>query len=154
MNNSVLIRPAEIKDIPRLLELYLELAITRATIKLKQIPSLEDYQGTFAEIQKIPWYRLLVVEFQGEIAGTSVLLIIPNLAQKNCPWALVEHLIIDPKYQRRKLGKMLIEHAMAVAKKAGCYKIVVSSNKKRRGAHKFYRALGFEASSHGFSIYF
>jgi len=42
-----------------------------------------------------------------------------------------------------------MQHAMQLAKQAGCYKIVLSSNLRRAGAHEFYEVLGFQ--KHGYS---
>lgn len=151
---SATIRLARVDDIARILELYRELAITTSEIELSRGPSSDDYQQTFAEICTAPGHELLVAEDQGEVVGTMVLLIVPNLAHSACPWALVENLVIDDRYRRRQLGRKLMEYAMVRAKEDGCYKVVLSSNKKRKGAHRFYRSLGFAASSHGFSIYF
>jgi len=151
---SVLIRLATVDDIPRILQLYDELIITTSKVESNKELSLKDYQRTLGEICSIPGYELLVAEDKGEILGTMVLLILPNLTHRASPWAMVENLIVDPNQQRRQLGRQLMKYAISRAKDEGCYKIILNSNKKRRGAHKFYQALGFEASSHGFSIYF
>jgi len=47
-----------------------------------------------------------------------------------------------------------MEYAVARAKEAGCYKIGLSSDKRRKEAHRFYRSLGFKAEAHGFRLYF
>jgi ribosomal protein S18 acetylase RimI-like enzyme len=41
-------------------------------------------------------------------------------------------------------------HAQVMAREAGCYKLVLSSNQKRERAHAFYESLGFQR--HGFSF--
>ena len=154
MAESIIIRLATVNDLPRILQLYDELVITTSRIEFDKILSLEDYQRTFNKIYSIPGYELLVAEDKERILGTVVLLIMPNLTHRASPWALVENLIVDPKQQRRNIGRKLMEYAIHRAKDEGCYKIILNSSKRRRGAHKFYRSLGFEASSHGFSIYF
>jgi len=154
MAESITIRLATANDIPRILELYNELAITTSGVESHKNPLLKDYERTLIEIRSIPGYQLLVAEDKDEILGTMVFLVVPNLAHQASPWALVENLIIDPKQQRRNIGRKLMEHVINRAKDEGCYKIILNSNKRRRGAHKFYRSLGFEATSHGFSIYF
>jgi len=150
-----IIRLAKVNDIPRIIQLYDELVITTSRIEWGKVkPSLVDYQKTLNEINTIPGYELLIAEENDEILGSMVLLIMPNLSHRASPWALVENIIIDPKQQRRNVGRKLMEYAVRRAKDKGCYKIILNSNKKRRGAHKFYRSLGFEASAYGFSIYF
>ncbi len=154
MVQSIVIRLATEEDIARILELYRELAITTSQVELGQKPSPDDYRQTFAKICAVPGYNLLVAEDQGAVVGTMVLLIVPNLAHSASPWAIVENLIVDNMYRRQQVGRLLMEYAIERARDAGCYKLVLTSNRKRRGAHRFYRSLGFEASSHGFSLYF
>ena len=149
-----IVRVATEEDVTCILELYRQLAITTSQAELHQSPSPDDYRRVFAEICALPGHELLVVEYQGEVAGTVVLLIVPNLSHGALPWALVENLVIDTRYRRRGLGRLLMDYAVARAKEARCYKIVLSSDKRRPEAHRFYRSLGFEASAHGFRLYF
>jgi predicted N-acetyltransferase YhbS len=149
-----IIRTATEEDIPRIIELYRELAITTSEAERGQAPSRDDYRRVFTEISAMPGHELLVAEEQGEVVGSVVLLIVPNLSHGALPWAVVENLIVDQRYQGKGLGRLLMEYAIARAKEAGCYKIELSSDKRRREAHRFYRSLGFKASSHGFRLYF
>jgi GNAT superfamily N-acetyltransferase len=149
-----IVRAATENDIPRILELYRQLAISTAPVELDQKPSLEDYRRVFGQISAVSGLELLVAEEEGEVAGSLVLFIAPNLSHGGLPWALVENVIVDQKYRRQGIGKLLMDYAIARAKEAGCYRIGLSSDKKRQEAHRFYRSLGFEASSHGFRLYF
>lgn len=154
MAPSIVIRLAKEEGIARILELYRELAITTSQVEQSQNPSPDDYRQTFAKICAVPGYNLLVAEDQSAVIGTIVLLVVPNLAHSACPWAIVENLIVDDKHRRQQVGKLLMEYVVARASEAGCYKLMLNSNKKRRGAHRFYRSLGFEATAQGFSMYF
>lgn len=149
-----IVRLANESDIPRILELYRQLAITTAPVEQKLKPSLKNYKRVFAQISATPSLELLVAEKEGEVAGSLVLFIAPNLSHGGLPWALVENVIVDEKYRRQGIGRLLMDYAIARAKKAGCYRIGLSSDKKRPEAHQFYRALGFKASAHGFRFYF
>ena len=149
-----IIRLATEEDISRILELYRQLALTTSQAELLQSPSPDDYLQVFAEIK---WYKgceLLVAEERGEVIGTIVLLIVPNLSHSASPWALVENVVVDEGYRRRGVGRQLMDYAIARAIEAGCYRIVLTSDKRRGDAHRFYQSLGFEASSHGFRLYF
>ena len=149
-----MVRVATEEDIPRILELYRELAITTSQTEQRGSRSLDDYRRVFAEVSALPGHELLVAEDEGKVVGTMVLLIVPNLSHNALPWALVENMVVDEKYRRRGIGRLLMEYAIAQAKKAGCYKVQLLSNKKRLEAHRFYRSMGFEASAHGFRLYF
>jgi len=149
-----IVRAAAEEDIPRILELYRELAITTSQAELGHSPSFDDCRRIFDQINATPGHELLVVEDQGVVVGTVVLLIVPNLSHSALPWALVENMVVDSRYQQRGLGRVLMEYAIARAKEAGCYKLTLSSDKKRLDAHQFYRSLGLEASAEGFRMYF
>jgi GNAT superfamily N-acetyltransferase len=66
----------------------------------------------------------------------------------------VEYVVVDEKHRRRGIGKLLMDDVIERAKEAGCYKIMLTSDNRREEAHDFYRSLGFEASAHGFRLYF
>ena len=150
----VIIRAATEDDIPRILELYKELVITTSEVEQNRNPSLEDYRRVYAQIRAMPGHELLIAEEEGEVIGSVVLLIVPNLSHGTSPWAVVENLIVTRKQRRRGVGRQLMKDAIARAREAGCYEIQLNSNKKRRGAHQFYGEMGFQASAHGFRRYF
>jgi len=149
-----IVRAATEGDITHILELYRQLSITTPQAKQRQNPSPDNCQRVFSEISTSPGHELLVTEDAGEVVGTLVLLIVPNLSHEARPWALVENIIVDKRYQRQGIGRLLMNYAVGKAKEAGCYKIGLSSDKRRKEAHKFYHSLGFEASAHGFRLYF
>jgi GNAT superfamily N-acetyltransferase len=142
-----MVRPATEQDIPSVLELYQELTGERHDLtRYETGPAL-------AEIAAMPGHELVVVEEDGMVVGTMVLLVVPNLSHGALPWAMVENMVVDRKYRRRGIGRLLVEYAIARARQAGCYKVQLLSNKKRRQAHRFYRSLGFKASAYGFRLY-
>ncbi len=142
-----MVRPATEQDMPRVLELYQELTGE------PHYPSPDKTQPVFAEIVSMPGHELLVAEEDGVVVGTMVLLIVPNLSHGALPWAMVENMVVDGRYRRKRIGRLLVEYAIARARQAGCYKVQLLSNKKRHEAHQFYQDLGFEASAHGFRLY-
>jgi GNAT superfamily N-acetyltransferase len=42
--------------------------------------------------------------------------------------------------------------AIEEARRCGCHRVALTSNKRRKDAHRFYERLGFEASHEGFKI--
>ncbi|MDY6908210.1 MAG: GNAT family N-acetyltransferase [Chloroflexota bacterium] len=149
-----IVRRATEADIPVIIELYDELAITTTEVEKGRCPSLDQHQEVFAQMCSLPGHELLVAEHDGRVVGTVVLLIVPNLSHRACPWALAENLIVSQGHRRRGLGRMLMEHAVERARAAGCCRIVLQSDRRREEAHRFYRSLGFEDSALGFRLYF
>jgi len=143
---TVQIRLATAADLPEVLRLY-------------QQPDLDDGDtlplsqaiAWFAKIQQYPSYRLWVAELGDRVVGTFVLLIMDNLLHLGAPAAIVEAVAVDPQHQSQGIGRQMMHWAMAEARQAGCYKLVLSSNQKRDRAHAFYEALGFQR--HGVSFY-
>ena len=149
-----IIRTATDEDIPRILELYEELVITTSEAEQNRDPSLDDSLRVYAQIQAMPGHELLVAEEDGEVIGSVVLLIVPNLSHRASPWAVVENLIVTQTQRRLGIGRQLMNDAISRARNAGCYEIQLSSNRIRYEAHQFYESLGFEASALGFRLYF
>jgi GNAT superfamily N-acetyltransferase len=118
------------------------------------MPSEEEYRRVFQEMNALSNYELLVAEDSGNILGTTVLAILPGMAHGVSPFAVIEYVVVDEKYRGKGVGKTMMEYCIQQAKKAGCYKIMLTSDKRRTEAHEFYRSLGFEASAHGFRLYF
>ncbi|HWR70296.1 MAG TPA: GNAT family N-acetyltransferase [Dehalococcoidia bacterium] len=154
MNEAPRIRLAEERDVARIVELYRELTISDSAVEHSRNPTLADYQLIFAEIRADPRQKLSVAELQGEVVGTIVLLVIPNLSHNGTPWAFLENLIVTEKHRRRGLGRMLLEHAVELARKSGCHMVELCSDVRRKEAHRLYDSMGFEAQAHCFRLFF
>ena len=151
------IRKATEEDIPRILELYRELAelsIATSQAESRRSPSPDDYRRVFAEIGAFPGYELLVAEYQGEVIGTMILVTVPTLSHSALPWLYVDNAVVDHRYRGQGLGKLLMEYAIGRAKETGCYRVGLTSGKRRHKAHRFYRSLDFQVTSYGFRLYF
>jgi ribosomal protein S18 acetylase RimI-like enzyme len=146
------VRQATEKDIPRILELYRQLAFSPPPEGSPAVPP-EEYRRVFREMSQYPGYELLVAEDSGEILGTTVLAILPGMAHGVSSFAVVEYVVVDNKCRRQGIGKLLMDYCINHSKEAGCYKIMLTSDNRRDEAHKFYESLGFEASAHGFRLY-
>ncbi len=149
-----IIRLATEEDIPRILGLYHELTMHFSQVEMSRSPSPDDVREVFAEICADPRHEFFVAEDGGEVVGTVVLLIVPNLSHSATPRAVVDNLIVSEKYRRGGYGRMLLEHVIARAKEKGCHRIELCSDLRRKEAHQLYRSIGFEASAYGFRIYF
>jgi GNAT superfamily N-acetyltransferase len=139
------IRLAEKKDLPELLNLYRELTEDPAD-KI----SLIEAEEKLDRIKFYPEYHIYVAELANKIVGTFALLIMDNLAHRGEPSAIVEDVVILKEMQGKGIGKNMMNYAMEISRKKGCYKMVLSSHLRREKAHKFYESLGFK--KHGYSF--
>jgi GNAT superfamily N-acetyltransferase len=90
----------------------------------------------------------------GIVVGTTIMAVLPGFAHGTSPFAVVEYVVVDEKYRSKGIGKVLMKSVISLAKSAGCYKIMLTSDNRRERAHKFYKSLGFEPSAQGFRFYF
>jgi GNAT superfamily N-acetyltransferase len=142
---SIEIRDAEEKDLAGVLRVLAESGIDGG-ISFTEGEAREHY----ARIRQWPNFRLLVAVMNGEIVGTYSLVIMDKLGKRGTPAGVVEDVAVLPDRQGQGIGKAMMEHARAECRRAGCYKMALSSNLRRAGAHRFYDSLGFER--HGFSF--
>jgi ribosomal protein S18 acetylase RimI-like enzyme len=147
------IRLATEADLPRVVELLAQLA--------PDVPDREDtgsplpysYHLVFREMQQ-GRQQLLVAEVRKKVVGSLALVIVSNLSHKGTPYAIVENVIVDEKQRGKGIGEALIKHAIEEARRAGCYKVSLTSNKRRKDAHRFYERLGFGRTHEAFRINF
>ena len=145
------VRDATEADLPRLLELLDQLS-TDAEREDPRLPPAASYRTAFQEIERDPRQRLLVVEADGRIVGTAVVMILPNLSHRGRPLALVENVVVDEAERGNRYGELLMRRTVEEARAAGCYKLTLTSNKQRADAHRFYQRLGFRATHEGFRL--
>ncbi len=87
--------------------------------------------------------RCMVAESEGRVVCSCCLYLLPNLTRGGRPIAFVENVITHPEHRRRGLAFALLREAIDTAWRAGCYKVVLQSNRKRTEAHWLYEKLGF-----------
>ena len=145
------VRNATEADLPRLVELLAQLSLDTPR-EDPGPPPPETYRRAFREIEADPRQRLLVVEVQARIVGTATLIIVPNLSHGGRPYAIVENVVVDAASRDSGHGELLLRHVIEEARRAGCYKLSLTSNKRRREAHRFYERLGFQATHEGYRV--
>lgn len=139
------IQPAEKSDLPGILALY-----AQPDLDDGEMLSHQEAIVLFEKFEQYPNYKLYKALRENQIVGTFALLIMDNLGHLGRPSAIVEDVAVDPAFQRKGIGKKMIQHAMSLSRKAGCYKLVISANQKRNKAHAFYESLGLKR--HGYSF--
>ncbi len=145
MTEALHISTASRDDLEAVLRLY-----AQADIDNGNTLSIEEAWSIFDRFTHYPYYNLYVAKIGGIVVGTFELLIMDNLAHRGKPSAIIEDVVVDAPHRSRGIGRLMIEHAMHVARTHGCYKLMLSSNLTRERAHQFYERLGFR--KHGYSF--
>jgi len=94
--------------------------------------------------------HLLVIEGEGGLLGTCLLLIVPNLTRGGRPFAIVENVVTHADHRGRGLGKALLAEALARAWAARCYKVMIATGRKDESVLRFYEACGFKRGTKTF----
>ncbi|MHB8066559.1 MAG: GNAT family N-acetyltransferase [Desulfobaccales bacterium] len=142
---QVTLREAREPDLPLILPLYGHLGMDDG-----RVLTVAEARPIFRRFQSYPDYKLFAAEAAGEILGVFAMLIMDNLGHRGAPVALVEDVVVREDRRRRGIGRDMMQFAMDRAREKGCYKLALSSNKNREGAHRFYESLGFQ--KHGCSF--
>jgi len=142
---NIKIRKAVENDLTEIISLYAQPKMDNGNVL-----SIDKAKVLFKKIKSYPCYNIFVATIENKIVGTFALLIMDNLAHTGTPSAVIEDVAVDPKYQRRGVGKFMMNFVINQCKEAGCYKLALSSNIKRINTHKFYDSLGFK--QHGISF--
>ena len=99
----------------------------------------------FKEIINSKYLDLLVAEDGGVLLGSCYLNVIPNITRGGRPYAVIENVVIDSAHRNRGIGKSLLDHAVKLAWKQNCYKVMLMSGRTEGAVHAFYKKCGFNA---------
>jgi GNAT superfamily N-acetyltransferase len=142
---NLAIREAMKSDLEAVLSLYAQPELDDG-----KVLSVEQTERIYADFSRYPNYRLYVVCEDDVVIGSYALLVMHNLAHLGTPSAIAEDVVVTSSRRGQGIGRKMMEHAKEKAREAGCYKLALSSNRKRTAAHVFYESLGF--AQHGLSF--
>jgi len=96
--------------------------------------------------------RFFVAVVGKKLVGAMHIILFRHLGRALRPMAIVENVIVDQSKRRLGIGRRLLETAVRYARSKDCYKVALTSNRKRAHAHRFYRRIGWQQSSLGFTF--
>jgi GNAT superfamily N-acetyltransferase len=135
---NVQIRQAATDDVASILELYRHLLSHD-----DPAPEFEKLRRIWSSFVSNPAMTCLVAEIESKAIGTCTIIIVPNLTRGGRPYALIENVVVHSNYQKKGIGRQMIEHAIEMARQANCYKIMLLSGADNKN-HAFYERLGFD----------
>lgn len=101
-------------------------------------------------ISVYPYFKIFCLFEHTNLLATYTLIIFDNFGHGGKRIAIVENVVVAEDARHRGIGRKMMHDAMQRAQDQGCYKLMLSSDIKRTGAHAFYESLGFER--HGISF--
>lgn len=111
---------------------------------------LSPYEDALREIARDHRNAMLVAELDGVVVGMCQVIIFRHLQSGGGLCAELESVHVDTTLRSRGVGRALLDAALDRARAAGCYRVQLTSNKRRTDAHRFYLTNGFTASHEGF----
>lgn len=110
------------------------------------------YGEALAAIADDPSNALMVAEVDGHVIGAFQLTIIQYVAYRGGRVAQIENVIVEPGARGRGVGEAMMRWAIDEARRRGCLRVQLTTNKARKRAHRFYERLGFVASHEGMKL--
>ncbi|HEX7603039.1 MAG TPA: GNAT family N-acetyltransferase [Polyangiaceae bacterium] len=110
------------------------------------------YAAALRTMADDPNNGLYVAEVDGRVAGAFQLTFIQHVAYRGGLALQIENVIVDPTCRGRGVGDAMMRWAIDRARERRCFRVQLTSNKRRTRAHRFYERLGFVASHEGMKL--
>ena len=140
------IRRATRADVPAIRDLY---AGDYLSANKDVVGSLGAALEAFDDIEARPDDTLYVAEIDGRVVGTLQLTILRYLTYGGARVGLIEAVHVAESERNRGIGRAMMRAAIEEARRRGCNRVQLTSNKQRKDAHRFYERLGYVASHVG-----
>jgi ribosomal protein S18 acetylase RimI-like enzyme len=148
---EITIRPARREDVPAIVALLADDPLGREREALAD-PLPAAYSRAFDDIAAQDGNLLIVAERAGAVVGCLQLTLIPGLSRRGMKRGLIEAVRVASACRGLGVGERLVNHAIGIARDAGCGLVQLTSDKSRADAHRFYERLGFVASHVGMKL--
>jgi GNAT superfamily N-acetyltransferase len=124
-----------------------------ATREKFELPLPQSYYDFFDLINSDVNQELTVAETDGEVIGTMQLTFLPNLNYGGSMRLLIESVRVKDSITGKGIGTKMMEYAIGRAKERNCRIVQLTTDKRRKDAHRFYEKLGFIASHEGMKLH-
>jgi GNAT superfamily N-acetyltransferase len=149
--SALVLRNAKRGDVAAIVKMLADDELGRTREEISDPLPAAYYEG-YEEITRDPNNRLLVAEIDGAIVGTLQLTFIRGLSRKAARRAQIEAVRVAGPQRGTGLGEQMIRAAIEIARNAGCSIVQLTTDKRRKDAHRFYERLGFVASHEGMKL--
>lgn len=144
-------RPATVADIPAVVALLMDDALAKLR-EDSSTPVNPRYLAAFEAIERDPNQLLVVAEQDGQVAGCLQLTFIPGMSRLGMWRGQIEAVRIASSLRGSGVGKAMMQWAIEQCRARGCGLVQLTTDKQRPDAHRFYEALGFQATHEGMKL--
>jgi GNAT superfamily N-acetyltransferase len=149
--NALVLRDAKRGEVAAIVKMLADDELGRTREEIGD-PLPAAYYEAYEELARDSNNRLLVAEIGGEIVGTLQLTYIRGLSRKAARRAQIEAVRVARPHRGTGLGEQMIRAAIEIVRNAGCSIVQLTTDKRRKDAHRFYERLGFVASHEGMKL--
>jgi ribosomal protein S18 acetylase RimI-like enzyme len=110
------------------------------------------YADALARMAADPNNALLVAEVDGSVVGVFQFTVIQHVAFRGGRVAQIENVVVAPEVRGHGIGETMMRWAVDEARRRGCFRVQLTSNKVRKRAIAFYERLGFVVSHEGLKL--
>ncbi|MBS1491966.1 MAG: GNAT family N-acetyltransferase [Bacteroidetes bacterium] len=148
----MIFRKAIREDLPSIIEMLAN-DFLGATREKFELPLPQSYYDFFELINSDSYQELTVAEIDGEVIGTMQLTFLPNLNFGGSMRLQIESVRVRDSLTGKGIGTKMMEYAIEKAKEKKCRIVQLTTDKRRKDAHRFYEKLGFTASHEGMKLH-
>ncbi|MFE4714379.1 GNAT family N-acetyltransferase [Paenibacillus sp. NPDC056722] len=138
MDNTAAIRQIKQDELPQLLELY------RCLHEVDPELNPSDVNPIWIEICTSKNMHYLVVEVEGRLVASCVLMLIANLTRGARPYGIIENVVTHSGFRRKGYGTAILKKALEIAWEHQCYKVMLLTGSKKESTLRFYEQAGFK----------
>ena len=109
------------------------------------------YHDFIYQLNQMKPKEVLVIKLNNKVVATASIFIEKKFTHHLSSVGHIEDIVVDKNYRGKGLGKFLVDHCIEHSKNNGCYKVILSSDKKNM---EFYKKCGFENKNNEMCIYF
>jgi len=113
---------------------------------------MTEYLVAFDDIARDPNSAVYVARLDGKVVGTFQLSVMRHLLHRGARVANLEAVHVLLSQRRKGVGETMLAFAVDEARRRGCARIQLLSDKVRREASRFYARHGFVASHEGMRL--
>ncbi len=152
MTPALVLRRAEEADLPTVVRLFAIPDEGNLKDEDPSSPLPACYADALRAIAADPRNMLMVAQREGAVIGAFHLTILQYVAYRGGRIAQIENVIVEPEARGLGVGAAMMAWAIDEARRRGCFRVQLTSNKARVRAHRFYERLGFKSTHEGMKL--